>query len=275
MIRRVVRFALMLPILVAGLGAASGAARLGPATPLCVQAATTNHVGLVIEHGDEAVIRRCVGFDTTTITALAVLQASGVENKTETYGALGTAICRIDYEPVQYSMCLPTSGDYWVLFISHDGGAWTSSSVGASSAQVSDGDDIGFRYDPQAGADPPPPSPGVICPPPATPTPAPTRTPTPAPTARPASTPHPSASTSVTGTTAAPTPAATPTNATATPTAGVLGLSSPAASSAPVGSLSSATPPPASFNAGLLVAGVAAAVLIALLGVQGVRRRRS
>jgi hypothetical protein len=274
-IRRVVRLGLVLPILLAGLGAASGVARLGPATPLCVQAATTNHVGLVIEHGDGAVIRRCVGFDTPTITALAVLQTSGVQNGTESYGALGTAICQIDNEPPQYTTCLPASGDYWVLFISHAGGAWTNSAVGASSAKVSDGDVIGFRYDPQAGADPPPPSPAGTCPPPTTPTPAPTRTPTPSPTGRPSTTPHPSASTGVTPATATPTPAATPTQAAATPAAGVLGLSSPAASSAPVGSLPSSPAPPASFNAGLLIAGVAAVALIGLLGVQGLRRRRS
>lgn len=271
MIRRLARLTFAAPILVAGLGATSGVARLGPATPLCVQAATTNHVGLVIEHSDGAVIRRCIGFDTSTITALAVLQASGVENGTESYGALGTAICQIDNEPAQYTTCLPASGDYWVLFISHAGGVWTRSTVGASSAKVSDGDDIGFRYDPQAGADPPPPSPAGTCPPATTPTPAPTRTPTPVPTVRP--TPRPSAPAGVTAT-ATPASVVTPTPA-ATPADGVPGLSSPAATSAPVGSLSSATSPPASFNAGLPVAGAAAASLIALLGVQGLRRRRS
>ncbi len=275
MIRRLVRLALVLPILVSGLAAASGAARLGPATPLCVQAATTSRVGIVIEHGDGAVIRRCVGFDGTSITALAALQDSGVQTGTEAYGVLGTAICQIDNEPTQYTTCLPTSGNYWVLFISHAGGAWTNSAVGASNAKVSNGDDIGFRYDPQAGADPPPPSPAGTCPPPTTPTPAPTRAPTPAPTGRPASTPHPSAPTGVTPSAAPTASASTPASATATPAGGVLGLSSPAASSAPAGSLASAPAPSAPLNGGLLLAGVAAVALIALLGVQGLRRRRS
>jgi hypothetical protein len=274
--RTLLRLAVVLPLLAGGLGVA----RAGPAAPLCAQAGSTHRVALVVEHGDGRVIRVCVGFSASvsSISALAALQSSALEIGTESYGSLGTAVCQIDNEPAQYTTCLPASGSYWVLFISHAGGAWTTSSKGVSFATVVDGDGVGFRYDPQAGADPPPPSPAGTCP---VPTPSPGPTPTPVPTARPAPeathapgatpTSHPTSSRNspVANSTAAPGSAAT-----ATPTAGVLGLASPGASPAPVGSLAPGSRQPPSTNTGLIVAGVGVAGLMGLLGFQGLRRRR-
>jgi hypothetical protein len=258
----------------------SGVARAGPFAPLCAQAASTYRVALVVEHGDGQVIRICVGVASSPVKALVVLQSSGLEIGTESYGSLGTAVCQIDHEPPQYTTCLPASGSYWVLFISHAGGGWTTSSQGVSSAPVADGDAVGFRYDPQAGADPPPPSPAGTCPV-ATPSPGPT--PTPAPTVRPTPTPgatHRPGATPTSVVTSPPNSAganstATPGSAaTATPTAGVLGLASPGASPAPVVSLAPGSRQPPSTNTGLIVAGVGVAGLMGLLGVQGLRRRR-
>lgn len=162
MIRRLLRFALALPVMAVGLGAASSAASVGPAAPLCAQAAVAHRAGVVVEHGDGRVIRRCVGFSTATATALAVLQGSGLEVGISSYGGgLGAAICQIDDEPSTYPPgCFTSTGSYWVLFVSRAGGAWTVSDLGASNVAVGNGDDIGFRYDLQNGADPPPPSPG-------------------------------------------------------------------------------------------------------------------
>src|SRR5579862_1935278 len=184
MTRRLLRVALAVPLLAIGLGTASAAARGGPAEPLCVQAASAHHAGIVVELGNGQVLRQCVGFDTSTTTALSVLQGSGIEYAVASYGGLGEAVCQIDNEPVSYTSCLPSSGSYWVFFISRGGGAWTNSAQGVSTATVSDGDDVGFRYDPLAGADPPPVSPAGTCAS-STPTPSPTATPAPTPTARP------------------------------------------------------------------------------------------
>jgi hypothetical protein len=277
MSRTLLRLAVALPLLAGGLGVASGVARAGPAAPLCAQAGSTHRVAFVVEHGDGRVIRICVGFTAATVSALAVLQSSGLEIGTESYGSLGTAICQIDNEPAQYTTCLPANGSYWVLFISHAGGAWSTSSKGASSATVADGDGVGFRYDPQAGADPPPPSPVGTCP---VPTPSPGPTPTPVPTSRPApGATHAPGATPTSHLTPSPNSAianstATPGSATATPTAGVLGLASPGASPASVGSLATASRHPPSTNAGLIVAVVGVAGLMGLLGFQGLRRRR-
>jgi hypothetical protein len=277
--RRLIRVALALPLLASGVGVASGAAMVGPAAPLCAQAASTHRVGLVVEHGDGRVIRICVGFNTATITALTVLQSSGLEIGTESYGSLGTAVCQIDHEPPQYTTCLPATGSYWVLFLSHAGGAWATSARGASSATVADGDDVGFRYDPQAGADPPPPSPAGTCQvatpsPVPTPTPAPTARVTPAPGATPAPGVTPTSHVTPPHSASAGSTATSVTAPTASPAAGVLGSASPAASAAPLGSLARGSRQPQAVNTGLIVAAVGAAGLVGLLGLQGLRRRR-
>jgi hypothetical protein len=263
-IRRLCRITLAVPLMAVGIGAASSVARLGPAAALCSQASTLNRVALVVEHGDGRVIRRCVGFDTSTATALAVLDASGLEVGTSSYGVLGSAICQIDSEPASYPPgCFTGSGSYWVLFVSRAGGAWVASAVGVSSVSVGDGDAVGFRYDPQAGADPPPPSPAGTCP---AVTPPPARTPTPP--AR----PTPSAPASFSRP-AAPAAGAATHSATSAPTAGVLGLVTPRPSARSIASLSS-TGDPSGINPGLLLAAVGAGALAGLLIVGTMRRRR-
>jgi hypothetical protein len=278
------RVALAVPLLAIGLGTVSAAARGGPAEPLCVQAASAYHAGIVVELGDGQVVRQCVGFDTSTITALAVLQGSGIEYATATYGGLGDAVCQIDNEPASYTSCLPASGSYWVFFISRDGGAWTNSPQGVSIATVGDGDDVGFRYDPLAGADPPPVFPAGTCAT-STPTPAPTATaqPTPPPTAKPTpagTAPAGGTSDPVTpaGATARPAPT---TGISAEPTAaqgsGATGASTSPTSSVPspvpVADISPAVAISGPFTPGLVLAACVLGALLALLGVQGIRRR--
>jgi hypothetical protein len=276
---RPLRLALAVPLLAIGLGTASAASRTGPAAPLCAQAATAHHVGVVVEHGNGRVVRQCVSFSTPTITAVSALKASGIENATQSYGpGLGEAVCQIDDEPASYTMCLPSSGSYWVFFIARAGGAWTNSAQGVSSATLGDGDDVGFRFDPLAGADPPPAPAAGTCPT-STPTPAPT--PTAAPTQTPAPTEPPAGS-------ATPTPPQATFRAPSTtssepfpiitegpsPSAGGSGGPSPSGISVPVARVSPAAASSSSFAPGLVVAFVAGVALIALLGVQGLRRRR-
>jgi hypothetical protein len=264
-IRRLVRVALAVPLLAVGVGGASSFAHVGPGSPLCASAAVTHRVGVVVEHGDGRVLRRCVGFDTASATALGVLQASGLEVGIASYGGgLGAAVCQIDNEPSSYPPgCFTSSGSYWVLFVSRAGGAWVVSDLGASNVTVATGDDIGFRYDSQTGADPPPPSPAGTCP---------------AETPRPTPAPMPSAKATPQARSASPAPGthsqlpATPAPAT-TPTAGVLGLVTPGPTPITLGSLRPASGQPG-VNIGLLMAAAGAGGLIGLLGVQALRRRR-
>jgi hypothetical protein len=279
-IKRRLRLALVVPLVAFGLGATSAAARVGPVAPLCAQAASSHHVGIVVEHGNGTVVRQCVGFATATITALGVLEASGIEYAAESYGGLGEAVCQIDHEPAQYSSCLPSSGSFWVFFISRGGAAWANSAQGISNATVADGDDVGFRYDPLSGADPAPASPAGTCPTP-TPTPSPTAsshptaTPAPSSTTRPGATSDPATLTP--GTSSTDPAASVATGAASTgssaPGSGVLGItSSPATTPAAVAGLSPKGTPGTPLNPGLLVAAVAVAALMALVGVRAVRR---
>ncbi len=266
--RRLLRVVLALPLLVAGIGAASATVRIGPANPLCAQAAFSHRVGLVIEHGGGQVVRRCVGFDAPTATALTVLQASGLEVGISSYGGgLGAAVCQIDNEPATYPPgCFTSTGLYWVLFVSHAGGAWVNSEVGASNLSVTNGDDIGVRYDSQTGADPPPPSPAGTCPV-VTPPPVPARTPAPSggstPTQR---TPSSSSGGSVAIHPATPIPSTTP-------TPGILGVAAPRATAAPLASVRSPSDQPG-INVGILLAAIGAGALMGLLGTSVRRRRR-
>jgi hypothetical protein len=270
MIRRLVRVALALPVVAIGIGAMSSATHAGPAAPLCARAAFSHRAGLVVEHGDGQVIRRCVGFDASSVTALSLLQASGLEVGVASYGGgLGAAVCQIDNEPTTYPPgCFTASGSYWVLFVSRGGGAWAASTLGASSVMVASGDDIGFRYGSQTGADPAPPTPAGTCPavpPPPAPTPTPKAT-----AAVRARTPSSSLATTPTLRPAPPAPA------TVTPASGVLGVVTPAATptARSLGSLGPAGDGPG-LNAGLLVAAIGAGGLIGLLGARSLRRRRA
>jgi hypothetical protein len=269
-------------LLAFGIGTASAAARGGPAAPLCAHAASAYHAAIVVEHGNGQVVRQCVAFGSATMTALALLQASGIENKTEAYGGLGEAVCQIDNEPVQYTQCLPASGSYWVFFISRGGGAWTNSSQGISNATVGDGDAVGFRYDPLAGADPPPVSPAGTCAT-TTPTPTPTARPTASPTPNP--TPTPAASAPPGGTAPPGAPSQAPVHSSPVATSNVNPVvaenpASPAASSgqpataAPIATVEPAATISGPVTPGLVLAACVVIALLALLGVDGIRRRR-
>lgn len=155
--------ALALPAtgLFGGVALAGGA--MLPVAQGCAAAAYTGHVTLVIEHANTQVIGLCIGFDGATITGEQILQASGVEYATQSYGSLGDAVCQIDGEPASYGSCLPATGPYWAMFVSRDGGAWQGADHGVSTETFADGDAEGFRYDDQGGAEPPPVSPAGIC----------------------------------------------------------------------------------------------------------------
>ncbi|MBV8529452.1 MAG: hypothetical protein JOZ75_14170 [Candidatus Dormibacteraeota bacterium] len=157
------RAALAAPIAGVLAGGFGGAATLVPAAQLCAAATYTGHVTLVVEHGDTRVVGLCIGFDGSSITGEQMLQASGLEYATQSYGGLGDAVCQLDSEPASYGACLPASGSYWAMFVSRNGGGWQTADRGISTETFSDGDAEGFRYVPQSRPQPPPASPAGIC----------------------------------------------------------------------------------------------------------------
>lgn len=161
--RRSVVAALVAPLggLLCGVGAA--AVVMVPAAQGCAAATYSSHVTLVVEHGNSQVTGLCIGFDGASITGEQILQASGLQYATQSYGSLGDAVCQIDGEPASYGSCLPASGPYWAMFVSRGGGAWQGADRGVSTETFTDGDAEGFRYDDQGGSEPPPASPAGVC----------------------------------------------------------------------------------------------------------------
>lgn len=155
--------ALAVPAAGAVLAAAGSAATLGFAAGACGAATFSSHVTLVVEHGNASVIGLCIGFDGASITGEQILAASGLHYATQSYGALGDAVCQIDGEPASYGACLPAGGDFWAMDVSRGGGAWQTADRGISTETFGDGDAEGFRYEPQSGPEPPPASPAGIC----------------------------------------------------------------------------------------------------------------
>lgn len=156
---------------------------LGPA---CASAAGLHHAAVVVEHGDGAVLIRCVAFDTDEISGEQLLGLSGIGYQTAAFGGFGQAVCQIDGEPASFPPgCWTSTSPYWALFVARGGGPWSVSNLGVSSQTFRDGDAEGFRYSAQTGSLSPPAAPGR-CPPTAPqatdspPPSAPTEAPTPA-----------------------------------------------------------------------------------------------
>ena len=267
------RAALAAPIAGVLAGGFGGAAALVPTAQPCAAATYSSHVTLVVEHGDARVVGLCIGFDGSSITGEQILQASGLEYATQSYGSLGDAVCQIDSEPTSYGACLPSSGPYWAMFVSRAGGGWQGADRGISTETFGDGDAEGFRYDSQSGAEPPPASPAGIC----------ARalaTPSAAPAVPPASAaggPPPAqaapAGTGSTAPAASPSPAAAHSSAAASQEPSVIRPAGTRGGVATVGSRPAR--PPSGPDAVLLAAGASIAALAGLMVVRLLRRRRA
>jgi hypothetical protein len=262
-------------------GTAGSALALLPLSPFAGSACAGSgprHAALVVQHGSGLTIQRCVAFSSATISGDQLLELSGIEYATASFGGFGQAVCQIDNEPAQFSVCLPPSPDpYWVVFVARGRGPWAISDRGVSGQTFADGDAEGFRYDPQTGAAAPPPAPAP-CP---SPTPVPTATPARTSNATPHLAPSPKAP-------AAPTPrppaggASQPSSATNPPLASgagsALALASPVApepAPVPSGGAPPADLTQASSNEGLATAGALLALLILAVVAVATARSRS
>ncbi|GAC1665374.1 MAG: hypothetical protein NVS9B8_06340 [Candidatus Limnocylindrales bacterium] len=244
-----VRLSVLALAIAAAAGSAFALAPVGPFAQSACAGGGPHHAALVIEHGNGSTIQRCVGFSSATITGDQLLQMSGIDFYATGSSGLGKAVCQIDGEPTKFSVCLPTSGSYWAMFVSRGGGSWAVSNLGISSQTFADGDAEGFRYDPQTGAPAQPPLPAPCPSPTPVPTPVPTPTPTSAATPRPAATPTPTSTATprlAAGATPSRTPVASPTLAAGPPSSfqspSTVQSPSAGAEAAPVADI---TPPPA------------------------------
>lgn len=140
-----------------GGGSASPAAVSPSADASCSGVSGTHHARVVVEVSRTKIVSSCVGFSSTTISAVDLIKKSGIEFGTQT-SSYGLGICQADNVPAHFSTCFPSDAPYWALFTSRDGAKWVEADVGVSHITVHPGDSIGLRYD-SASASPPPPAP--------------------------------------------------------------------------------------------------------------------
>jgi hypothetical protein len=121
--------------------------------------AAPHHAYVVVQHLSGSVLQRCIGFSGATIDGDQLMGRSGIEYQTQTFGGLGKAVCQIDHEPAHFSTCFPKGQPYWALYESRHGGPWIVPSTGYATLVLSDGDALGWRYQPASGSPVPPPLP--------------------------------------------------------------------------------------------------------------------
>jgi hypothetical protein len=142
----------------------AGLAAIAPVVPVAGSCAGSgsSHAALVVQHGDGSVVTRCVAFDTASITGEQLLNASGIAWAGQTFGGYGVAVCAVDAEPASFASC-PGAAHYWALFVERGAGAWQLTALGVSSLTLADGDGLGLRYVPTAGAPDAPPLAAGAC----------------------------------------------------------------------------------------------------------------
>jgi hypothetical protein len=110
-------------------------------------ALATNYAGLVVRHGDGSVAVRCVGFESDSISAIGLLQESGLSTNLSN-SALGMVVYGIDGEG---SVDDWNSGRYFWSYWHGNGGSWSYSQTGAGGYRVHPGDVEGWQWMSQTG----------------------------------------------------------------------------------------------------------------------------
>lgn len=110
--------------------------------------ATDVHVaGLVVDFGDGRISYAWVPFTEDEISGVDLLERSGLDVVTVSFGGMGDAVCQIDDTgcPVgdcRKRMCQTSDPEspFWRYSRQSGGGEWTFAATGASGAKVRDGD---------------------------------------------------------------------------------------------------------------------------------------
>jgi hypothetical protein len=109
--------------------------------------AATSAAGFVLDTGQGEPRYVVVTFADSSMTAVDLLRAADLDAVTVEFGGLGEAVCSIDRTGCDVSTCrqrVCQTGDpespFWQYWEQGDAGTWTLSSLGASHAEVADGD---------------------------------------------------------------------------------------------------------------------------------------
>lgn len=112
-----------------------------------VSAADIHVAGLIVDYGDGRISYAWVPFTEDEISGVDLLERSGLDVVTVSFGGMGDAVCEIDDTgcPVgdcRKRMCQTSDPEspFWRYSRQVDGGDWAFSATGASGAKVRDGD---------------------------------------------------------------------------------------------------------------------------------------
>ncbi|HEV2065723.1 MAG TPA: hypothetical protein VGR08_02725 [Thermomicrobiales bacterium] len=110
----------------------------------------TDHInvaGLMIDYGDGRVSYALVAFTEESLSGVELLRRSGLPIVTVPFGGLGEGVCSIDAVGCDPGACrrrLCQSADrespFWQYLRQAEGGSWSPAVLGASHADVDDGD---------------------------------------------------------------------------------------------------------------------------------------
>lgn len=150
----------MTPAQMVALVAIVWAALVLPASTLA-QDVDLSRAGLVVRHGDGRVTYVYLTFAEDELNGIELLERSGLEAVTIPFGGLGAGVCSLEGEGCGVGDCrrlCQTGGSdspYWRYFGLDSGGAWAAFELGASSAEVHDGDVQLWSWSPDhAGIEP-------------------------------------------------------------------------------------------------------------------------
>ena len=127
------------------LGAAAAVALTAALLSIRPAHAAIHHAALVIQHSSGSLITRCVAFAEDRITGLQLIERSGLQHETQSFGSTGTAVCQLDREPSTVPSGCFGSGRYWQYF-HRQGGGWQASAFGAGSSVLHDADMDAWHY---------------------------------------------------------------------------------------------------------------------------------
>jgi hypothetical protein len=116
-------------------------------------AQAVSYTGLVVRQGDGALTYVYLGFAEAELSAMEVLQRSGLDIVTVSFGGLGQGVCSIDETGCPAADCRrrlcqgPNADDpFWKFFRQTEPGLWTEAQLGANGTTVHDGDIDGWSW---------------------------------------------------------------------------------------------------------------------------------
>jgi hypothetical protein len=104
-----------------------------------------HHAGLIIRHGDGQQTYAYVTFPEDEISGLELLERTGIEQVTVSFGGLGAGVCSLEGEGCPTGQCRRNvcqsgaNAPYWRYFRQVEPGTWEPAPLGASSTRVSNG----------------------------------------------------------------------------------------------------------------------------------------